>query len=160
VADLILDRPTTRVTLLNLAALLLLATAVAIGRIATQSWVLRRRMACLFARHQADEPSLDTLNARLQVFRSSRPVIQLKGIERANVYFRGHLVSILRGYASFYRASSITGLISWSHRQCLFAVATESDKDWMRRNTDVFLPAYQNGDVSVFWIRQVGPLLA
>ncbi len=138
----------------------LLAVAALIIWVVTRSWLLRRRAASLFTRHESDEPSLDALNAQLRAFRSCEPPIELMGVRRANVPFRGHIVSVLLGSVGFYRGSYVTGLVTWSRRERLFAVATPENRAWMRGNSDVFSPAYEAADVSVFWIKRVAPLLA
>jgi hypothetical protein len=138
----------------------LLAIVAVIFWIVTRSWLLRRRSAALFARHQFDEPSLDAINARLRAFCSCDPPLELIGVRRANIPFRGRIVSVVLGSVAFYRGGPITGFVTWYHRKKLFAVTSPDDGAWMHSNSDVFSPAYEAAGISIFWIKRVAPLLA
>jgi len=124
------------------------------------NYLFRQRIRRVFSRHQCEEPTLQEINDRLALFNNGDSPQEFMGERRANISFRGHMVSVVWGKVGYQRGSPITGLVTWTHSKALFAVATPAEELWICSNTDVFALASQTAEGSVFWVRQLAPLLA
>lgn len=109
------------------------------------TWRFRRLLARLFAKHQFEEPTLKEVQERVELIDQECPRFTFAAERVANMSFRGQKVSI------------VCGPVAWSDalthsNKCIYAIADADQSHWMRRNSDVFQPAFTGSQDSVFWV--------
>ena len=111
----------------------------------------RRKIRAILTRHSAEIPTLDTLNASLASLYTESPKYMFTAKQRANLSFRGRVVSFVYGLAGSDCLRSGGGW--WSIRDAFYAVSDSSQSDWMTKNSDVFVPASKGQSCYVFWVK-------
>ena len=111
-------------------------------------WV-RRRMERLFSRHSTEVPTLETINQYLSALNAESPKISFGAYRRANVLFRGQIISFVYGLVSGLEAGRFGP--RWRMDRQLFAISDLKQADWMTKNGDVFTLALKGTSTCVFW---------
>jgi len=115
-----------------------------------QLWY-RRKIRTILARHSVEMPTLEALNASLTVLNTESPKYMFTAKERANVPFRGRVVSFVYGLVGSAYPRNVRGW--WSIGKSFYAVSDLNQSDWMTRNPDVFVPASKGQSCCVFWVK-------
>jgi hypothetical protein len=131
-----------------------IVTFLTLGTLAalvTSPWRLSRLVSEVFARHQFDEPSLETIRAVLDKINAESPTYMFTALRIANILFRGQHVCLVYGPVGFESGGGRSGS-RWRSTNCVCAIADADQRGWMEKNRDAFKPAFTTPTYSVFWV--------
>ncbi|HEY3856323.1 MAG TPA: hypothetical protein VGO67_18210 [Verrucomicrobiae bacterium] len=111
----------------------------------------RRKVFTLLSSHTSDVPTLETINDNLASLNKESSKFMFTAERRANIPFRGHVVSFIYGHVGFLDGSKF-GLM-WRVNKQLYAISDLEQSEWMAKNADVFSPACMGSSCCVFWAR-------
>jgi hypothetical protein len=111
----------------------------------------RRKIRTILARHSIEIPSLEALSASLTILNAESPKYIFTAKERANIPFRGQVVTFIYGLAGSAYPRNLGGW--WGIYKAFYAVSGLSQSAWMTTNSDVFIPASKGQSCCVFWVK-------
>ena len=114
-------------------------------------WMLQinRAVSRILSAHQKDIPTLETINDLVTSLNQESTRLTFTPMRRANILFRGRIVSIVDGYVG--GIDTYGFVVRWTSNRLLFAVADLEQSEWMSRNSDVFTLAFKGTTGCVFW---------
>jgi hypothetical protein len=118
-------------------------------------WLLNRRflkrLDGVFSRHGLDEPTLSEVERTLEEINLDSAHFVFTMERYANVLFREKDVTLVFGRVGIRSPGGIRGPV-WRLAKTVYALAPNSQAEWMRSNGDVFKPAMSAYTHSVFWV--------
>lgn len=111
----------------------------------------RRKVFALLSRHTSDIPTLETINDNLASLKKESSKFIFTAERRANIPFRGHVVSFVYGHVGFLDQGRFG--LRWNVNKQLYAISDLEQSEWMAKNADVFSPACMGSSCCVFWAK-------
>lgn len=105
----------------------------------------------LFERTPIENDTIVAVEEALRVVNEESSKFMFSMNSVASRSFRGEKIVLVHGLVGYSSSLSRFGT-SWSMQRSVYAVADSRQAEWMRRNHDVFKPAFEGSSFSVFWV--------
>jgi len=105
----------------------------------------------IMSRHESESPSASEIRDRLFELNRESPKLAFTVEQSANVKFRDHLLTIVRGKLGRMKVDRFGN--SWRNEKCIFVLAKNTDLAWLIKQGDMFRPLATGVTSSVFSVK-------
>ena len=110
-----------------------------------------KKLDIIFRRHILDQPTFIQVQKTLEEINLDSAHFVFTMERHANIPFRQKVVTLVFGRVGIRSAGGIRGPV-WRLAKTAYALAPNSQAEWMKRNADVFKTATSGYGHSVFWV--------
>jgi hypothetical protein len=118
-------------------------------------WFLNRRflkrLNLIFSQHRLDEPTLTDIKRTLDELNLDSAHFAFAVERHANILLRHKEVTLVYGRVGTRSPGGMRGPV-WTLAKTVYALAENSQTEWMKSNSDIFRPAMSGYRYSIFWV--------